>query len=314
MPLTIAVVMDPIERINVHSDTSFAFMLAARARGHRVVHVDNAGVSVEGTRAYLRGRELDLFDQPGAHFKVLAEVPRLAATDCAAIFIRTDPPFDDRYLTLTWLLSFAEREGARVINSPRGLRNANEHLYALEFPELCPPTLLTSSRHEARAFIDSIGGLGIGKPIDGHAGFGVVRLTTADSNFDALCDVLSFEGKHPFLVQQFLPEVSRGDKRLIVIDGELRGCVRRVPRSGDHRANIHVGARAEKCDPDAADRAIVAAMRERMREDGLFFVGLDVIAGKLIEVNVTSPTLVREIARFGGPDLAAEVIAAVEKR
>jgi glutathione synthase len=313
MSLTLAVVMDPIERVNVASDTSFAFMLAARARGHRVLHVDISGVTLEGGEVWLRGRDVDVFDRPGSHYKILGDA-FLRARDCDTIFIRTDPPFDSRYLTLTLLLSFAERQGVWVVNSPRGLREANEHLYALEFPELCPPTMVTSSRKEARTFVEKIGGRGIGKPIDGHAGFGVVRLDTNDGNFNALCDMLSLEGKQPFMVQEFIPAVSKGDKRIIVIDGVARGAVRRVPQGGDHRGNVHVGARAEATDIEPREHTVVAKLAPRLKEDGLFFVGLDLIDGKLIEVNVTSPTLIREIHRFGGPDLATEVIEAVEKR
>ncbi|HKI59079.1 MAG TPA: glutathione synthase, partial [Trueperaceae bacterium] len=287
-----------------------AFMLAAQERGHRVVHVRPADISLHHRQVFLRGHHVEVKAQQGDHHRV-HETVGLAAEDCGVIFIRTDPPFDQAYLTVSWLLTFAEEAGVRVVNSPRGLRAANEHLYSLHFPELCPETLVTNSRDELLDFVERMGGMAIAKPIDGHGGFGVVRLQTGDSNLNALIDMLTVEGRQPIMAQRFLSDIAQGDKRLIVVDGELRGAVRRMPAAGDHRGNVHVGGTAVAAEPDADDRAIVAAMSARLKEDGLFFVGLDVIGGKLIEVNVTSPTLLQELRRLGGPDLAAEIVERV---
>ena len=310
MSLTVAFVMDPLERVNVRTDTSFAFMLAAQERGHRVIHALPNEISLDEGTVWLSGREVRLRKEVGRHFEVVA-AQRVSARDLDAIFIRTDPPFDDAYLTVTWLLSFAEAQGVRVINSPRGLREANEHLYSLHFPELCPPTVVSSSRAEVRTFVERVGAV-IAKPIDGHAGFGVVRLQLGDSNLNALIDMLTLEGRQPLMAQAYLPEGKQGDRRLFLIDGVLRGAVRRVPAAGDHRGNVHVGGTTELCELTDADRTIEAAMGPRLRADGLFFAGIDVIGDKLIEVNVTSPTLVQELRDLGGPDLAAEVIERVE--
>ncbi|MEC9464872.1 MAG: glutathione synthase [Myxococcota bacterium] len=307
MASTIAFIMDPMEGIGVEADTSFAFMLAAQAQGQRVFHVSPGDISLHGADVSLTGKFVEVFDRQGGHFRVV-EKARIWARDCHAIFIRTDPPFDEAYLTATWLLSFAERQGVRIVNSPAGIRAANEKLYALEFAEHCPDTLITSNLDEVLTFLEAHGGAGIAKPLNGHGGFGVLKVSTEDSNTRAIIDLLSHEGNNPILVQEFLPEAAAGDKRIIMVNGEIRGGIMRVPREDDHRGNVHVGGQVIQCEIDEADRKIEAAMKERLKADGLYFVGIDVIAGKLIEVNVTSPTLVREIKRLGGPDIADEVI------
>ncbi len=313
MTLTVAFVMDPLEKVNIRSDTSFAFMLAACNRGYRVVHVSPHDVALQANMPILLGRTVEVANRVGDHFRVI-ENTRLRADACDAIFIRTDPPFDEAYLTVTWMLSLAEAQGVRIINSPSGIRSANEKLYALHFADLCPDTIVTSSREDIRAFVASHGGVAIGKPTNGHGGYGVVKLKTGDSNLHAIVDLLTFEGKRPIVVQQFLPEAAQGDKRLILIDGVIRGAVRRVPSKDDHRGNVHVGGRVEACELSQADHRIEQAMQKKLREDKLFFVGLDVIGDRLIEVNVTSPTLLQELRNLGGPDLAEEVMAALEAK
>jgi glutathione synthase len=299
--------MDPLDGINIDADTSFAFMLAGAAKGSRVMHVAPADLDLSGDRLYLRGRIVEVSPVQGAHYNVVEEI-RVPAEECRAIFIRTDPPFDEAYLTVTWLLGFAERAGVRVINSPAGVRSANEKLYALEFPELCPDTMVSASKQEILKFVDDVGGVAIAKPLDGFGGFGVLRLEKGDSNCKAIIDLLTLEEKRSIIVQRYLPEGADGDKRLLFIDGKLRGGVKRVPSKDDHRGNVHVGGVAYACELDEDDRRIEAALGERLRQDGLYFVGIDVIAGKLIEVNVTSPTLVQELRNLAGIDLAKEVI------
>ena len=303
----IAFVMDPMDGINIHVDTSFAFMLAGAAKGCRILHVAPSDLDLHGDQLYLRGRFVEVAPLEGRHYQVVEET-RVPASDCKAIFIRTDPPFDEAYLTVTWLLGFAERAGVRVINSPKGVRSANEKLYALEFPDICPETIITSSREEILSFIDNLGGSAIAKPLDGFGGFGVLRLSREDSNCKGIIDLLTREGKETILVQRYLPEGVNGDKRLLLVDGKVRGAVKRVPSGGDHRGNIHVGGVATACELDDDDRRIEEVLGDRLRADGLYFVGIDVIAGKLIEVNVTSPTLIQELKNLGGVDLAVEVI------
>jgi len=303
----IAFVMDPLSNVSPAADTSFAFMLAAQATGYQVLHLCQHQISLDDGEVLLHGTVVTLADQPH-EFILSQERATISANQCQAIFIRTDPPFDEAYLNTTWLLSIAEEQGVRIVNSPRGLRNANEHLYSLYYPELCPQTLISSQIPEIRQFVKRHNGEAIGKPIDGHAGFGVVKLRLADSNFNALCDLLTAEGKTPIMVQEYVPDAVHGDKRLIVVDGELRGAIRRVPGADDHRGNVHVGATVAVAEIDDDDRRVVAAMARRLAADGLFFVGLDMIGGKLIEVNVTSPTLLREIHALGGSDIAHEVL------
>lgn len=308
MPETLAFVMDPMAGINIKSDTSFAFMLAGAKRGCQILHVSPGDLDLWEGKLFLRGTLVEVANKQGAHFRVL-ETVRIPASDCTAVFIRTDPPFDEAYLTATWLLSFAERDGVRIINSPKGIRSANEKLYALEFPELCPQTIITNSKKEALEFLSlNQSGRAIAKPLDGHGGFGVLRLEEGDSNCKAIVDVLTREEKEPILIQQYLPEGVDGDKRLLLVDGRIRGGVRRIPQADDHRGNIHVGGIVEACEIDEHDRHIEKTIGERLRADGLYFVGIDVIGGKLIEINVTSPTLVQELRDLGGPDLAQEVI------
>ena len=310
-PATFAFIMDPLERVNIHTDTSFAFMLEAHQRGHKVVYVPPNGIALRQADVWLHGQVVAVEDRAGAHYRVL-ETTALPATDCQAIFIRTDPPFDAAYLMSTWLLSFAERAGVRIINSPAGIRAANEKLYALEFPELCPKTLVSASRPALRDFVTALGGAAIAKPLHGHGGFGVVRLHNQDSNLNALLDMLTREGQDPILVQAYLPGGATGDKRLLLIDGALCGAVKRVPQAGDHRGNVHVGGRVEACTTDAQDAHIVATLGPALRRAGLYFVGLDVIDGKLIEVNVTSPTLVQELRRLTGVNVAGLLFDALK--
>jgi glutathione synthase len=312
----LAFIMDPLSRVNINTDTTFAFMLEAFKRGHEVIYVAPSQLELQGDRVFLHGEHVDVFNKAGAHFTVRKTVHD-EDVSFDAIFIRTDPPFDSAYLTATWLLSFSERRGVRVINSPSGVRSANEKLYALQFADLCPETVVTTSRAQVDKFMREHGGEAIAKPLEGHGGYGVVRLRQGDSNINALIDLLTLEGKKPVLVQEYLPGAARGDKRLLLIDGVIRGAVRRVPKADDHRGNVHVGGNVEACDIDANDERIASRMRDQLRRDGLFFVGLDVIEdkkeGKLIEVNVTSPTLVQELRRLSGVDLAVEVISSVER-
>lgn len=302
MHRTIAFVMDPLERIHPAADTSFALMLEAQDRGYRVMHVSPGALSLFGSSLTLEGHDVEVKDQATDYFKVISPL-RLAAADCTAIFIRTDPPFDEAYLTATWLLSFAEEAGVRVINSPKGIRSANEKLYALNFADVCPLTMITNSREDVKRFLREQGGQAIAKPLDGHGGFGVMRLVAGDSNVNAIVDTLTIEGKRPILVQAYLREGVQGDKRLFMIDGKLEAALQRVPPAGDHRGNVHVGGTVQAAEVGEAERKIADRLGPRLKADGIYFAGLDVIAGKLIEVNVTSPTLTRELKRLGGADI-----------
>ncbi len=302
MQRTVAFVMDPLERIHPAADTSFALMLEAQARGFRIMHVAPKALSLAGSALTLAGHDVQVADTAVDYFNVQSAL-RLGASDCAAIFIRTDPPFDEHYLMATWLLSFAEEAGVRVINSPRGIRSANEKLYALNFADVCPDTIITTSRDDVKRFLAEHGGQAIAKPLDGHGGFGVMRLSVGDSNVNAIVDTLSVEGKKPILVQAYLPEGADGDKRLFMLDGKLAAALQRVPPAGDHRGNVHVGGTVRTAEIGDAERTIAERLGPRLKADGIYFAGLDIIGSKLIEVNVTSPTLTRELKRLGGADI-----------
>lgn len=246
------------------------------------------------------------------HFAAGApERVELASLD--AVFIRKDPPFDSAYLHLTQQLDLIE-EQVLVINGARALRNANEKLYAFHFSQFMPETLVTSSTPQMLEFITRVGGQAVVKPLDGAGGAGVIGVRGGDRNARGILDFITKEGSQLALIQAFQPEVVGGDKRVLLLDGKLLGAIRRVPREDDIRANIHVGGRVEACDLTPAETALVEAIGPRLRDDRLFFVGLDLIAEKLIEINVTSPTGIQELGRLTQTQPEVDVITWVEER
>ena len=306
-------VMDPVSTVIVDEDTSFALMLEAQSRGHRVDHCEARDVGLRGSRAVARVRRATMQidrEQP----ITLGDSEDVDLVDVDAVFVRKDPPFTEEYLWLTLALGHLQGRTV-VVNDPRGLREANEKLYAHHFPEVMPPTIMTSHRDEILRFVGEVGGRAVIKPIDGHGGEGVFLLASGDSNFNALVESVTHTGSRNVVVQALVPEIyEKGDKRILLVDGELLGVVARVPSQGDLRSNVHVGGSAAPAELTDADRTIIAAMRERLVHDGLFFVGLDVIGGKLIEVNVTSPTLIQQMSRLTGENLAATVIERLETK
>jgi glutathione synthase len=244
----------------------------------------------------------------------LGEAEDIDMVDVDAVFIRKDPPFTDAYLWLTLVLDHLEGS-TLVVNNPRGLREANEKLYAHHFPEIVPPTIMTSHKDEIVRFLSDMGGKAVIKPIDGHGGEGVFLLTHGDSNLNALIESVTKLGARNAIVQALIPEVyHEGDKRILLVDGELLGVVGRVPSKGDLRSNVHVGGSATPAQISDEDRKIVETIGPRLLADGLFFVGLDVIGGKLIEVNVTSPTLIQQMSRLNRKNLSARVIDRLEEK
>lgn len=312
--MRLLVVMDPVSTVQVDGDTSFALMLEAQARGHQVDHCLPSDVDlIDGqVRASVRGATMKR--DPVA--PITLGPPELVdlAESHDAILIRKDPPFDSDYLWLT--LQLERLRGARplVVNDPRGLRDANEKLYACHFPELTPRTLVTADKARIRAFVHDVGGRAVIKPVDGHGGEGVFALMADDKNFNALVEHVTRLGRRLAMVQAFLPEVTEGDKRILLIDGEVIGAILRIPKADDVRSNMHVGGSVAPADLTDADRRIIEAVTPRLHADGLFFVGLDVIGGKLTEVNVTSPTGIQQMSRFAGRSCEAPVIAWLEGR
>ncbi|XYH96382.1 glutathione synthase [Sorangium sp. So ce1128] len=307
-------VMDPLSRVAHDKDTSFAFIRAAQARGHESYHCLPRDLSVEGGEAHASATPVLIGDAPPFISLDLAGGPRrLRLADVDAIFIRKDPPFDRSYLYATLLLERARR-CPLIVNDPRGLRDANEKLYALNFPEWTPKTLVTADREQIHAFVRALGGTAVIKPLDGAGGLGVLQISERDKNARAIADMMTNEGHRLAMVQEYLPAVVQGDKRVLLLDGEPLGAILRVPRDDDHRSNIHVGGRVVSTELTERERDLVRAVAPRLRADGLYFVGLDVIGERLTEVNVTSPTGIQELGRFLGADPADRVIAWAEER
>ncbi len=306
-------VMDPVSTVIVDEDTSFALMLEAQARGHHVDHCLPQDIGLRGKKVLARVRKATMQRDPVQPIR-LAEPEDIDLVDADAVFIRKDPPFTDEYLWLTLVLDHLDGS-TLVVNSPRGLREANEKLYAHHFPEIVPPTIMTSHRDEILRFLSDIGGKAVIKPIDGHGGVGVFLLANGDSNLNGLIEAVTHNGARNAIVQALIPEIyEEGDKRILLLDGEFLGVVARMPSAGDLRSNIHVGGSAVPAQLTGADEAIIETMRDRLLADRLFFVGLDVIGGKLIEVNVTSPTLIQQMSRLMGKNLATPVIERLEEK
>jgi glutathione synthase len=311
--MRIAVIMDPIETILVERDTSFALMLAAQARGHEVFYLSHRELWSEGARlkAIIRPVELRRATPPAHATLGPEEIVDVAALD--AVLVRTDPPFDQAYLQTTQLLELVRGE-TLVVNDPRGLRDANEKLYALHFADLMPRTIVTHRASHIRSFVEEVGGRAVIKPLNGAGGRGVMVLDRADLNFNAIVEGATGEGRRPAMVQEYLPEARTGDKRILLLDGEPIGAILRVPQADEARSNLHAGGRAEPSALTPADERIVRRLGPRLRADGLYFVGIDVIGGRLTEINVTSPTGIQELSRFEGSDLADRAIAWLERR
>jgi glutathione synthase len=303
-------VMDPMDRVLPDKDTTFAFQRAGQRRGHMTLHCEPKDVYVEDADVWARVRPVAVSDV-APHFTFGAAVDmRLADIDC--VLIRKDPPFDAEYLYVTLML---ERLRGRtlVVNDPRGLRDANEKLYTLHFAEHMPRTLVTSDRDRIHRFVAALG-VGVVKPLDGAGGSGVMVVDKQDRNARSIVDYITQEGRRHAMVQEYLPAVRAGDKRVLLLEGEVLGAINRVAREDDVRSNIHAGGRVEPCVVTDDERAVIASMAPRLAQDGLVFVGLDFIGGKLTEVNVTSPTGIQELSRHVERDVAERVIAWIERR
>ena len=307
----IAVQMDPIERINIAGDSTFALLLEAQKRGFELFYYTPDRLSLRGVDVVAVLQPLNVRDVAGDHCD-LGDARETALRDMDVVLLRQDPPFDLAYITSTHLL---ERigGGTLVVNDPASVRNAPEKLFVMDFPHLMPPTLITRDRAAIDAFRAEHGEV-VMKPLHGHGGAAVFRLLAQDGNYGSLFDLFAASFREQWVVQKFLPAVSRGDKRIILVDGEPRGAVNRVPAANDIRSNMVRGGGAEATDLTARELAICATIGPELKRRGLIFVGIDVIDGYLTEINVTSPTGVRAILRTGGPDVAAAIWDAIEWR
>jgi glutathione synthase len=315
-PMRFAFVMDPIERILPDKDTTFVLMLESGARGHEVYYLGIDDMWLQRGVPHARVRRAAVMRPTAAspaHHRLFEErETRLDWFD--AVFMRKDPPFDMAFFFATHLLCLIDPAQKLGINDPRGLRDANEKLYALYCPDVIPPSLVTSNMPRLKQFLEELGGEMIVKPLDGAGGAGVFHLHRADRNLNSILEAATEFGRRPIMAQRYLPEIRQGDKRIILIDGRAAGALRRVPQAGEARANLHVGARPEKATLSARDLEICARLAPRLRSDGVRFAGLDVIGDWLTEVNVTSPTGIQEINALDNVTLQAKVIDFVERR
>jgi glutathione synthase len=311
MSLVVAFQMDPMESINIDSDSTFVLQLEAQARGHALYHYLPRHLSLRDGRLTARARRIEVRRERGDHFRYGAfETLDLAAMDI--VLMRQDPPFDMAYITATHLLEHI-RDEVLVLNDPVAVRNAPEKLFATHFDGLMPPTLITGDRDEIAQFRAEHGEIVL-KPLYGNGGAGVFHVRLDDDNLNALIEMFTAMSREPIMVQRYLPEIRRGDKRIVLIDGEPAGAVLRVPSSGEARANLHVGGKAQQAGLTRRERDICAALGPTLADQGLVFVGIDVIGEYLTEINVTSPTGLQEINRLDGAKLEILLWDAIERR
>ena len=311
MTLSVAIQMDPIERIRIAGDTGFALMLEAQERGHTLYTYTPEKLSLRDGTVTARMRPVTVRDVEGDHFTLGTE-EKVDLSTLDVVLLRQDPPFDMAYVTTTHMLERVHPK-TLVVNNPSEVRNAPEKIFVTHFPELMPPTLITRDRAEIEAFRDEFGEI-VMKPLYGHGGATVFKTGKDDPNFGSLFDLFSNLFREPWVVQGFIKEVSEGDKRIILIDGKAAGAVNRVPAAGDLRANMVRGGAARPTDLSKKELEICEAIGPELSRRGLLLVGIDVIHGKLTEINVTAPTGVRAIKKLGGPDLAAQLFDVIEAK
>lgn len=313
MPLIVAVQMDPLDQINIAGDSTFALMLAAQKRGHKLFHYLAEDLSYSAGRVWTKAHPVTVQRQPGAHYHFEAPVRLDLGEEADVVLMRQDPPFDLGYITATHLLErIADR--TLVVNDPASVRNAPEKVFVLDYARFMPPTLVTRSLADARAFLAEHGEIVV-KPLHGNGGKAIFRVEADGANLSALIELFNQTWREPHMVQAFLPEVAAGDKRIVLVDGEVAGAINRLPGAGEIRSNLAVGGSAEKTQLTEAEREICAALGPELKRRGLLFVGIDVIGGKwLTEINVTSPTGIVAIERFDGTDVAGLIWDAIEAK
>ncbi len=310
MALKVAVQMDPIERIKIAGDSTFALLLEAEKRGHALSYYTPDKLALAEGKVFASVQALNVRDKAGDHF-TLGDAKRTDLASLDVILLRQDPPFDMNYITTTHLLE--KLPDTLVVNNPRSVRNAPEKMFVMEYADLMPPTLITRDLEEIKAFRAKHKDI-VMKPLYGKGGESVFRISPDDLNFGSLYDMFAGIFREAWVVQKFLPEVKDGDKRIILVDGEFAGAVNRVPAEGDLRSNMVRGGSPKKTDLSSREREICDRLGPELKKRGLLFTGIDVIGGWLTEINVTSPTGIRAIKNLGGPDVAAMVWDAIEKK
>jgi glutathione synthase len=311
MPLQVAIQMDPIERVNIDSDTTFLLMLEAQARGHGLFIYTADKLALDDGKVLARGRSANLRAVKGDHH-TSGDVEVRDLSEFDVILMRQDPPFDMAYITATYFLETIH-PATLVVNNPIEVRNAPEKIFVTGFPGLQPPTLITLDAEALHEFHARHGDIVL-KPLYGGAGSGVVKLRAGDPNLDALLELHAMIGREPVIAQKFIPAVSAGDKRILLVDGEPIGAINRIPAEGQVRSNLARGGRAEAVELTARDREICDTIALELKDRGLLFVGIDVIGDYLTEINVTSPTGAQQLKRFGGADAAVALWDRIEAK
>ena len=311
MPLTIACQMDPIDRIDIQGDSTFALLLEGQRRGHKLFYYTPPNLSLLAGRLIARGSTLQVEDKVGAHYR-LSEPRTEDLAQWDVVLLRQDPPFDMSYITTTHLLERIHPK-TLVVNDPSNVRNAPEKVFVLDFLDLMPPTLVTRNLDDVKRFRTEHKDI-ILKPLYGNGGSSVFRIGPGDTNLNSLVELFQTVFREPFMVQQYRPEVRGGDKRVILVYGEVVGAINRVPAADETRSNMHVGGVATATELTERDREICARLGPELKRRGLLFTGIDVIGPYLTEINVTSPTGIRQVKAFGGPDIAVLIWDAIERK
>jgi len=305
--------MDPIGSIKIHKDSSFAMLLAAQHRGWRLSYMEMSDLSLHDERPMARLRELRVQDDPG-HWFDLGEESIEPLESLSVVLMRKDPPFDMEYVFATYILEQAEVRGALVVNRPRSLRDANEKLFTVHFPQCCAPMLVSRRSDELRAFHRRHGDI-ILKPLDAMGGASVFRVRADDPNLSVIIETLTGHGSRYTMAQRFIPEISAGDKRILMVEGEpVPHALARIPAAGETRGNLAAGGTGVSVPLSERDHWIAGQVGLKLRELGILFAGLDVIGDYLTEINVTSPTCIRELDRANGLDIGGQLIDAIEEK
>lgn len=311
MPIKLGMVMDPIDRINIKKDTSFAMLLEAQARGWELYYMELKNLYLRNGKAFALTRTLEVKRDANGWFRFLSEqTVELSTMD--AIIMRKDPPFDQEYLYATFLLEQAEHDGAYVINKPQSLRDANEKLYTAWFPQCCTDTLVTQDSAQIKAFLAELGDI-ILKPLDGMGGASIFRIREGDPNMSVILETMTQHNTRTIMAQKYLPEIKDGDKRILMVNGEpVPYCLARIPAQGESRGNLAAGGTGEGRPLTEQDRWIAGQVGPTLKEKGLVFVGLDVIGNSLTEINVTSPTCVQELDKQFDLNISGQLMDHVE--
>ncbi|WP_336365566.1 glutathione synthase [Marinobacter sp. C2H3] len=313
MTVRLGIVMDPIDQITYKKDSSLAMLLAAQKRGWQIEYMEQSDLYLDGARAMARTRELTVYADPDKWFGFGGSQER-ALGDLDVILMRKDPPVDREFLMATYILEAAEQQGALVVNPAATLRDCNEKLFATQFDDLTPPLLVSRSAERFREFYARHGDI-IMKPVDGMGGHSIFRVRENDFNLGVIIETLTHYGEHQAMAQKYIPEIVDGDKRILLIDGEpVPYALARIPSQGENRGNLAAGGRGEGRELTARDREICARVAPAIKAKGLMFVGLDVIGDYLTEINVTSPTCIRELDAAFGIDIAGQLMDAIERR